>query len=117
MFKGAHGFLIAGFKSRMLIPYGKNADMTYYHPRLREKLLPSMRGFQEEWVDACKGDLKTSCNFDYGGNMIEQMMLGLVAYRVGKTLDYDGKSGRVTNSPEANALLKNKYRPGWALNG
>ena len=117
MFKGSHGYLIAGFRSRMLIPYGRNADMTYYHPRLREKLLPPMGAFQDEWVKACKGDLKTSCNFDYGGNMIEQMMLGLVAYRVGKPLDYDGKAGRVLNSSEANALLKNKYRQGWPLNG
>ena len=48
---------------------------------------------------------------------IEQMLLGLVAYRVGKKIEYDSASGRVTNSPEANALLKRAYRPGWTLNG
>ena len=45
------------------------------------------------------------------------MLLGLVAYRVGKELDYDGATGRVTNSDEANELLKRTYRPGWVLNG
>jgi len=45
------------------------------------------------------------------------MLLGLVAYRVGKKLDYDGAAGRVTNSPEANALLSRQYREGWTLNG
>jgi len=49
--------------------------------------------------------------------MIEQMLLGLVAYRVGKRIEYDGVAGRVTNSPEANELLRRTYRPGWALNG
>ena len=74
-------------------------------------------GFQEEWVKACKGDLKTSCDFDYNGRMTETMCLGLVAYRVGKKIQYDGKTGRVTDNAEANALLSKKYREGWTLNG
>ena len=37
--------------------------------------------------------------------------------RVGKKLEYDSATGRVTNSPEANALLSREYRPGWVLNG
>ena len=64
-----------------------------------------------------KGDLKTHCDFDYAGTVIEQMLLGLVAYRVGKKIEYDGKAGRVTNCPEANELLGKKYRDGWVLNG
>ena len=43
--------------------------------------------------------------------MIEQMLLGLVAYRVGKKLDYDGAAGRVTNCPEANELLQPQVPP------
>jgi len=73
--------------------------------------------FVEEWICACKGDLKTSCDFDYGGTLIKQMLLGLVAYRVDKKIDYDGAAGRVTNCPEANDLLKRQYRPGWTLDG
>ena len=49
--------------------------------------------------------------------MIEQMLLGLVAYRAGKKLTYDGATGHVTNSPEADALLKHPYRAGWTLDG
>jgi hypothetical protein len=73
--------------------------------------------FQKQWINACKGDLKTSCDFDYAGKMIEMMMLGLVAYRVGKKIKYDGAAGHVTDSPEANELLTRTYRPGWTLNG
>ena len=117
MFKGSEGFLVAEFASRVLLPFGKQADMTYYKPRPKDKVIPDMGGFQQEWINACKGDLKTSCNFDYGGKLIEMMLLGLVAYRVGKKLDYDGAAGRVTNCPEANDLLKRKYREGWTLDG
>jgi predicted dehydrogenase len=117
MFKGSEGYLIADFESRILLPYGKSANMTYYKPRAKDRLLPSMHGFQNEWIEACKGNLETSCNFDYAGLMIEQMMLGLVAYRVGKKLDYDFKAGKVLNSSEANDLLAHSYRKGWYLNG
>jgi hypothetical protein len=41
----------------------------------------------------------------------------MVAYRVGKKLNYDGATGKVTNSEEANALLSRKYRDGWTLDG
>ena len=61
--------------------------------------------------------LKTACDFEYSGNMIEPMLLGLVAYRVGKKIDYDGATGKVTDCPEANELLGRKYREGWTLNG
>ena len=44
-----------------------------------------------------KEDLKTSSNFDYSSTMIEQMLLGLVAYRIGKKVEYDGTARRITN--------------------
>jgi hypothetical protein len=90
-------------------------------------VLPPLGHFQKQWIDACKNpSLKTACDFEYSGNMIEQLLLGLVAYRVGKKLDYDGAAGRVTNSPEAErpprldaaepgarALVPRE--PGWTL--
>ncbi len=118
MFKGSNGFVVADFDTRVILPYGREANMTYYKPRAKDALIPPLGHFQKEWVNACKGDpTKTTCNFDYSGTMIEQMLLGLVAYRVGKKLDYDGATGRVTNAAEANDLLARKYREGWTLNG
>lgn len=117
MFKGTKGFVIADFTSRIILPFGDDANLTYYKPRAEKEALPNLGHFQKEWFDACKGDLKTSCGMVYSTNMIEQMLLGLVAYRVGQKIDYDGAAGRVTNSPEANALLSRKYREGWTLNG
>ncbi|MFN9692346.1 MAG: hypothetical protein ACK550_00845, partial [Synechococcaceae cyanobacterium] len=45
-------------------------------------------------------------DFDYSGTLCEQMLLAHVAYRTGQKIEYDGASGRVTNVPEANALLR-----------
>ena len=122
LFEGTKGSLVADFNSRILIPQNnegdpQDADLTYYKPRAKDALIPSMGVFQEEWTRACKGNLKTSCDFGYGTDMIEMMLLGLVAYRVGKKIKYDGAAGQSTDSPEANQLLSHTYREGWTLNG
>jgi hypothetical protein len=118
MFKGEKGFLIADFENRILLPYGKDTDMTYYNKRSADKVLPDMNGFQQEWFDACKGDVhKTSCNIPYNSDMAEMMLLGHVAYRAGAKIEYDGAAGRVTNNPEADKLLRREYRKGWTLDG
>jgi len=116
MFKGTQGFIVCGFDGRIVIPFGKDADMAYYKPRPKDQVMPPMGNFQMEWVNAAKGNLKTTCNFDYSGKMTEMMMLGLVAYRAGKPLKYDGAKG-TTDSAEANAFLSRKYRDGWKLDG
>jgi hypothetical protein len=71
--------------SRMILPFGPDADLSYYKPRTEEEQEPPLGHFQQQWIDACKDpSLNTACDFEYSGNMIEQMLLGLVAYRVGQ---------------------------------
>ena len=122
MFEGSKGFLVADFNSRILIPQNNDtnheeADLTYYKPRSKADEIPAMGNFQQEWINACKGSLKTSCNFGYATDMIEMMLLGLVAYRAGKKIQYDGATGSVTNCDEASQYLRHTYREGWTLNG
>jgi predicted dehydrogenase len=117
IFEGSKGFLVADFQSRLVFPQGNDADLTYYKPRAKDALIPPLGNFQTQWTRACKGDLKTSCDFGYGSDMIEMMLLGLVAYRVGKKIKYDGATGQVTDSAEANQYLSRTYREGWVLNG
>ena len=119
MFTGSQGYLICDFQKRLIIPLSNKSDMTYYKPRGENEVLPSMKGFVEEWFNACKDPVrnKTSCNFDYNGLMTEQQMLGLAAYRAGTKLKYDGATGKVTNNEKANEFLRRTYRDGWKLNG
>jgi len=117
LFKGTKGSLLADFSSRILIPEVEGADMTYYDSPSNKEVAPDHGHFTAQWVRACKDDLKTSCDFDYAGQMIETLMLGLAAHRAGKKLEYDSKSGTVTNDSAANDYLKKEYRPGWSLHG
>ncbi len=122
MFKGTKGYLVSDFSSHVLMPHGKTASLSHYTPRRESELIPDLGHFQQQWIDACKDGRKTACDFEYSGNVIEMMLLGLVAYRAGakdeaSKLLYDSAAGRVTNNTEANALLGKEYRSGWALEG
>ncbi|MFT5109346.1 MAG: hypothetical protein ACI9UA_004993 [Pseudoalteromonas tetraodonis] len=74
------------------------------------------KGHYKEWIDACKGDKNTLCNFDYSGSLIEHNLLGNVAHRAGKALDWDAKAFKFTNDEDANKLLTKEYRKGWEIN-
>lgn len=118
LFEGSKGYLISDFGSRILFPLGDKSDMTYFKPRSQDAVLPNLGDFPKQWLNACRNpSLKTACDFEYSANMIEMMLLGLVAYRTGKKLAYDGGTGKVTDAPEANQFLGRKYRKGWTING
>lgn len=119
MFKGTKGFIVADFGSRLVIPFGDTADLTYFKPRKEADLLPEIGNFQKQWTEACKNSKpsETACNFKYSADMIETMCLGLVAFRAGGKLEYDGAAGRVTNNADANQFLTKKYRDGWSMEG
>lgn len=117
MFRGTKGTLVADFTSRILIPSVKEGDMTYFSAPSKDEIAPPHDNFVGQWINACKTDLKTSCDFDYAGRMIETLMLGLAAHQAGKKIIYNPAEGRVTNDPKANAYLRKEYRKGWVLNG
>ena len=68
-----------------------------------------------EWHEACKGGEPAGCHFGIGGVLTEFVLLGNIALRTGKRIVYDPQSVRITNSPEADALLRQPYHNGWKL--
>ena len=114
LFSGDQGFLLADYGFRILMPKG---NMTYYKPPSAGTLIPPSPNHHREWIEGCKTGKPTLCNFDYSGALIEHNMLALVAYRMGKKLEWDAESLRATNCPEADQLIRKTYREGWVLNG
>ena len=67
------------------------------------------------WVDAAKGKTAASCPFEYAAKLTEVMLLGVVALRAGRKIEYDAANMRVVNVPNANQYLERDPRPGWSL--
>ncbi len=119
MFKGDRGFIVSDFGKRLIIPDGRSGNMSYFKPRSADDLEKDLGNFQKQWTNACKNGrpAETACNFEYSANMIENMCLGLAAYRAVGELEYDGARGVVTNNAEANQYLTKPYRKGWTMDG
>jgi len=71
----------------------------------------------QEWIAAIKNNKPDDCysRFAVGARLAEIMLLGCVALRVGKTIQWDGPNMRATNAPEAAQFIKRQNRDGWTL--
>jgi predicted dehydrogenase len=107
LFVGDKGLLLAGYTKHKLLPEKDFADFKPPKPTI-----PDSIGHHKEWVQACKNGTATTCNFDYAGALTEAVLLGTVAYRVGKPLTWDAKNLK-TNEADAEKYLRTDYRKGW----
>jgi hypothetical protein len=73
------------------------------------------QGQKNEWVEGIKGGPKPFANFEYASLLAETVLLGNVAIRAGKILEWDGPNLKVTNDREINHALKREYRKGWVV--
>ncbi len=70
---------------------------------------------KREWVRAIQGGTAPLSNFDYASVLTEAMLLGNVAVRMGKPIEYDGQKGEITNQPDSARLVAPPPRTGWEL--
>ena len=56
-----------------------------------------------------------SADFEYSGWLTEANHLGNVAYRAGKKLQWNPRTLKATNAPEADKFIRRTYRKGWSL--
>ena len=85
-------------------------------PQTLPRIIGGKEGHEMNWIRAIQGKEGISSPFEYAAQLNETMILGLVALRADKAIEYDGVAGKVTNVPEANQYLSRaSYRKGWEL--
>jgi predicted dehydrogenase len=109
LFVGSKGMLLAGYQSHKLLP---EKDYKDFVPPPRT--IPESVGHYKEWVEACKGGGRTTCNFDYAGALTEAVLLGDVSYRLGKPFAWDTRAFKASE-PDAERFLRKEYRKPYHL--
>jgi predicted dehydrogenase len=112
LFVGDKGLLAADYGRWQLLPQDRFAEFQPPVPSIAESI-----GHWAEWVQGCKTGSPTSCNFDYSGALTEAVLLGTVAYRTGKRLEWNAAELSVANVPEAEQFLSKQYRTGFEVVG
>jgi predicted dehydrogenase len=116
------GALLVGTRGKLMHDtYGRNPRLlpkslhdSYGKPPQKLPRIPN-ENHEMNWAEAAKGKAEPSCPFSYASHLTEIMLLGVVALRAGKKIEYDAKNMRVTNVPEVNRFLTREYRSGWTL--
>jgi predicted dehydrogenase len=109
LFIGEKGMLLADYNRWQLLP---EANFKDFKPPARS--IPKSIGHHAEWIKAAKDGSPTTCNFDYAGALTQTVLLGNVAYRLGKKLEWDPAKLKVTNV-DAEKYISREYRKGWEI--
>jgi len=112
LFVGDQGKMLCDGAGGMprLLPYEKTSE--YKKPL---ETIPRSQGHHRDWLDACKGGTPASSNFSYGSRLTELALLGILSLRVRKRIVWDAAAMKARGVPEADAVLKESYRPGWEI--
>jgi hypothetical protein len=113
MIVGDKGKILAGFRCEdpQLIPENKMTSYLNGQPAPKENADRN----DDVWIDAFKNKTQSPGSFLYTGPITETILLGGVALRAGKKVEYDSANMKITNLPDANKYLVRDYRKGWEL--
>ena len=68
-----------------------------------------------EWFRMMKTGEPAYSNFDIAAYLTEIILLGCVAIRAGKKIEWDGPRMKSINAPEVAKFVRREYRKGWTI--
>jgi hypothetical protein len=112
LFVGEKGFVTTGTygEGTRLLPAARMADY-----KLPPQFLTRSPGHYRDWIRACKGGERSCSDFSIAAPFTEWILLGVIALRFEGKIEWDSAKMKITNNPEANELLKPKFRKGWSF--
>jgi len=124
-FPPSRGMVMLGDKNTLYAPNGRpdsprllpNATMEEFKKnRPPSTIQPIKGGPLVEWVNAIRGaGPQPGSNFEYSVPLNEVVLLGALAVRTGKKIEWDAAAGAVRNDPSLAPLVEIKARPGWRV--
>ena len=113
MFVGSKGKILCGSHagSPALLP--EELSRSYKKPA---KMLKRSPGHHQEWIQACKDNIPqdAKAGFWYSGPFTEALLVGNLAVRLGRRIEWDAETMRSPNVPEADNYITKFYRAGWS---
>ncbi len=119
---GASGTLFMGEKGIIhcgeycdrprLLPESSMAD--YKRPDPTIPRVPGNSPYQD-FIRACKGGPAACSNFEVSGPFTEVILLGNLALRLGKKIEWDPVNMKCKGLPEADQYINGHYRKGWTV--
>jgi predicted dehydrogenase len=117
-----NGILFVGDQGTMVCG-GWSGEPTLYPLKRRREFQPPPKtiarspGHRAEWIRACKDGKPedAKAGFAYSGRFTESLLVGNLAVRLQKRIEWDSANLRARNAPEADALIRKTYRAGFGI--
>jgi len=117
-----NGIMLVGDKGTIVCGGWAGAPRIVPESKMQEykrpaKTLPRSIGHHKEWIQACKDNNPKGAmaGFEYSGPFTEALLVGNLAVRLGKRIEWDSKKMKATNALEADQFINKKYREGWSI--
>lgn len=110
------GTLIIGTRGRASVggrPVGGEYEGKEY--QFPAQTIRRRKEIHAEWVDCIYENRPTGCPFEYSGPFTAAYLLGNIALKTGRALNWDETTRRITNCDEANQFVKRTYRKGFEV--
>jgi predicted dehydrogenase len=108
-FHGVNGTLYANYSMYKIVPEGN--EMKDLEPPAPS--IPPSPGHERQWLDCLKSRQQPSCSVDYHAKIDVPIVLGNLAYRLGRAIRFDPATQQILDDPQAARLAKPEYRHPW----
>jgi len=119
---GDNGIYFVGEKGTMLCGGWAGAPRLLPESRMQAyerppKSIPRSIEHRAEWVRACKlrKPEEAKAGFAYSGPYTEALLVGNLAVRLQKPIQWDSAAMKAANAPEADPLIRKTYRQGFGI--
>jgi predicted dehydrogenase len=113
-FYGTKGVFHLGWRQGWtFFPADSKAQVVHEEPRLNEPDSQNVRELWDDFIRAIRTGTKPACDIADIHLATNLSLLGMLSWRHGRSVEWDGARERIVGDEAANALLRREYRKGW----
>lgn len=113
-FYGTEGTFHMGWRDGWTFyPADKSKPELHEDPKLNEPDSQNIKELFADFLAAIKQKRRPVCDIEVGHRATVMSLLGMLSWKAGRSVNWDGEKELILNDPDANKLLRREYRAPW----
>lgn len=112
-FYGDKGTLHLGWLDGWTFYPEDGSEPIHEEPTLHDPDKQNIPELWDDFLDAIETGRRPICDIEIGHRSTSMSLLGMLSYKLGRSIEWDGEQERIVGDAEANELLRRPYRGPW----
>lgn len=113
-FYGTKGTFHMGWRDGWTFyPSNSREAIVHEEPQLNKPDDQNIKGLWANFLSCIDTGKRPVCDIEIGHRSTNMALLGMLSYKAGRSIEWDGAKEIIIGDPEANKLLKREYRKPW----